>query len=106
MRAAHSRDLIPTEETADAAIVAAVRDEAETTRVVPLAQPAALPAPPGPAPAPRAVDPLFAPPFDPPLVAPPAPTPATPLDALEQPGYFIYYEVPYGTGSDIPGGRR
>lgn len=102
MRAAHARDLLPAEKTADAAIVAAVKDEAESTRVMPLAQHAAPPPPPGP----PAVDPLFAPLFDPPLVPPPAPTPATPPDALEQPGYFLYYEVPYGTRPDIPGGRR
>lgn len=101
--AAHTRALLPAEKAADAAIVAAVRNEAKSTRVVPRTQHAAPPPPP---PAPRAVDPLFAPLFDPPLVAPPAAPIATPLDALEQPGYFFFHEVPYGTGLDIPGGRR
>jgi hypothetical protein len=25
---------------------------------------------------------------------------------LERPGYFAYYNIPYGTGPPIPGGRR
>jgi hypothetical protein len=78
----HYRNRLPAEMAADANIVAAVKAEADRTRVAPAPGPGAGPAPPAASPA------------------------ATTIDALERPLYFLYHGLPYGTGPDIPGGRR
>lgn len=94
MLAAHRRNPLRAELAANATIMRMVKDEAERTRLVPRRGAGASA---GPAPA--------APP--PGLSAPPPATLAPPVaDVLERPGYYLYYGVPYGTGSDIPGGRR
>jgi hypothetical protein len=114
MVAAHQRNPSAAEEAGNATIKAAVKAEAEATRVVPRAQraaPAAPALPPGPL---TVANPPIAPPVALPVAppvanlpaAPPSTTQASTLDVLERPGYYDYYNIPYGTGPPIPGGRR
>jgi hypothetical protein len=95
--AAHGRNPLRAELAANATIMRTVKDEATRTRVgagAGPARPAPRPGPPAPRPAPFAL----------PVAAPAATT--TTIDALERPLYFLYHGMPYGTGPDIPSGRR
>jgi translation initiation factor IF-2 len=102
--AAHGRNPLRAELAANATIMRTVKDEATRTRVgagAGPARPAPRPGPPAPRPGPPAPRPA---PFALPVAAPAATT--TTIDALERPLYFLYHGMPYGTGPDIPSGRR
>ncbi|KAI5195975.1 hypothetical protein E4T39_07997 [Aureobasidium subglaciale] len=133
--AVHKRRLLPGENVGDVTILDRVKAEADASEVTvapPLAQVAstsshALPAPPAalaPARNPTVAlpPPLRPAPEQPSASSEPASRPLAveapnPDDADQKmwsmedepepiPGYYHYYGAPYGTGPDIPGGRR
>lgn len=117
VRDAHHRILRPREVAGDAAILDSIKDEADLTEAA--VHPVVAPAAPAPAPAPAAPAPAPTPapaPAAPAAPAPAAPAPAAPvapvapvapnanIDWATVPGYYLYFGIPYGTGSPIPGG--